>query len=86
MLLEHAKELKENFQRWIHAIMERKAIAGMHHQSLYDAPPPRPPRDDDKNDDEEKGRSSATRSECRQHSAPKVLLTRTITRVVVLVF
>ena len=28
-------------------------------------------RDDDKNDDEEKGRSSATRSECRQHSAPK---------------
>ena len=43
VLLEHAKELKENFQRWIHAIMERKAIAGMHHQSLYDAPPPRPP-------------------------------------------
>ena len=43
MLLEHAKELKENFQRWIHAIMERKDIAGMHHQSLYDAPPPRPP-------------------------------------------
>ena len=43
VLLEHAKELKENFQRWIHAIMERKDIAGMHHQSLYDAPPPRPP-------------------------------------------
>ena len=43
VLLEHAKELKENFQRWIHAIMERKAIAGMHHQSLYDAPPPPPP-------------------------------------------
>ena len=43
VLLEHAKELKENFQRWIHAIMERKEIAGMHRESLYDAPPPRPP-------------------------------------------
>jgi hypothetical protein len=43
VLLEHAKELKENFQRWIHAIMERKDIAGMHRESLYDAPPPRPP-------------------------------------------
>ena len=72
VLLEHAKELKENFQRWIHAIMERKAIAGMHHQSLYDAPPPRPPPAMmTKTTTRKKEDLQRRDQECRQHSAPK---------------